>query len=69
MWCIIVVFLLGFVSGSGLVYILNRGRDVDGRLIIDMTNPYNDQPFLLELMTNVNDVYNKDQVLLDVSHK
>lgn len=64
--------LIAFMGGIGLGVILTvtvvRYRSV-GALILDFTDPMNDQPFLLELRKDVNTVYKKKWICLKVSQK
>lgn len=64
MWyivCIIVGIMIGFIVATMAI----RARKV-GSLIVDFTNPMNDQPFLLELNKDVNHVYKKKYITLKV---
>ena len=61
----IVMFLGGAVVGGCLAIRISRKKKV-GALILDFSNPLNDQPFLLELNTNVNRVYRKKYIVLRV---
>ena len=54
--------------GAFVTYFINR-RNVSGALVIDLRNPNNDQPFLLELQENVNSVYQKKRITLIVVKK
>lgn len=67
MW-IVISFIFGVLLGGIIMRILVHRRGV-GRLIIDFTNPMNDQPFLLELNKSVNDVYKKKYISLKVTQK
>lgn len=64
----IMFFILGIVIGAFITYFINR-QNVSGALVIDLRNPNNDQPFLLELQENVNSVYQKKRITLIVVKK
>ena len=64
----VLLFILGIVIGVFVTYFINR-RNVSGALVIDLRNPNNDQPFLLELQENVNSVYQKKRITLIVVKK
>ncbi|MDD3204219.1 MAG: hypothetical protein PHS74_00570 [Lachnospiraceae bacterium] len=64
----VLLFILGIVMGAFVTYFINR-RNVSGALVIDLRNPNNDQPFLLELQENVNSVYQKKRITLIVVKK
>lgn len=64
MWYVI-FFIVGVFIGCILINAINHMKKV-GNLVIDFTNPMNDQPFLLELNKDVNHVYKKKYITLKV---
>lgn len=67
MW-IVISFILGFLLGGIGMIVVVRMRKVGG-LVIDFTNPMNDQPFLLELNKSVNEVYGRKYITLKITQK
>lgn len=66
MWLVIVLsFLGGFIVGSGITYVVVKPRNV-GVLVVNSTDANSDDLFMLELHQNVNDIYKKNKVELDV---
>lgn len=67
MW-IFIAFIGGISLGVILTVTIARYHSV-GALVLDFTDPMNDQPFLLELNRDVNMVYKKKWICLKVRQK
>lgn len=67
MW-ILIAFVVGLSLGAVFAAAVVR-RCAVGALVLDFTDPMNDQPFLLELHKDVNTVYKKKWICLKVSQK
>lgn len=61
-----VEFMIGVIVGLILYYAFGERKSASGSLVIDLSDPMIDQPFSLELHENVNSVYNKKQIILNV---
>ncbi len=64
----VILFCIGVVLGGLIAVRFIRMKKV-GALVIDVVDPFNDQPFLLELQTDVNVVYQKKYIVLQVIKK
>ena len=59
-------FLLGIFVGGLLYYVFAERKKTSGTLIIDLSDPMSDNIFSLSVHENLNDIYMKKRVLLDV---
>lgn len=59
-------FLIGIFVGGFLYWLLVDRKKPSGTLIIDLSDPMNDNIFSLEVHEDLNRIYNKKTVLLNV---
>lgn len=64
----LIIFSLALVVGFFIGRIEYIRKHTAGQLRIDVTNPMNDQPFLLMLDRDVNDVYTEHTIVLEITH-
>lgn len=65
---IILAFVVGVIVGIVAAITVSH-LHAAGVLVLDFTHPMSDEPFLLELHKNVNDIYRKKWICLRISQK